>query len=198
MVAGGAMAVVFAPIGSGVAYLLGFRGLPLLAMALGSGVLGGYLVWRFSIGVARGAGAALLAVVQPSGDSTPYETEFSQGLALEAADDVEGAIAWFEGALVRSPGDARLRIAFADLCMRQGRHGRAASLYVEARRRTGHRDLELYCTQRVIDLHLGPLGEPARAFPELRRVVDRFPSSREAEGARRALARLKAEHFVAE
>jgi hypothetical protein len=53
--------------------------------------------------------------------------------------------------------------------------------------------LALYCTQRIIDLRLGPLERAEEAFPELRRVMDRFPGTREAEGAGRALSRLKVE-----
>lgn len=190
---GAVLGVVFTPIGGGVAYLLGFRGGWVAAISVMSGVAAGYAVFRISAGVARGGGAALLAFIQPSGKSTPFEREFSPALALEAADDVEGALAWFDAALVRTPRDPRLRVALADLCMRQSLHGRAEALYVEARKLTTHQDTELYCTQRLIDLRLGPLGRPEEAFPELRRVIDRFPSTREAEGASRALSRLKAE-----
>lgn len=185
--------VVFGPIVGGVAYLVGLRGWWLPLAAVVGGTTAGYAVFRLSIGIARGSGAAMLAFVQPSGKSTPFEREFSQALALEASDDVQGAVAWFDAALVRTPGDPRLRVALGDLCMRQAMHGRAEALYLEARRLTGHPDLELYCTQRLIDLRLGPLARPEQAFPELRRLIDRFPSTREAEGARQALRRLKTE-----
>ena len=55
------------------------------------------------------------------------------------------------------------------------------------------RNQQLYCTQRLIDLRLGPLNAPERAFPELRRIMDTYPNSREAQGAREALQRLKRE-----
>ena len=190
---GAVLGVVFAPIVGFVAYLAGLRGnwLPVSVVVGGAAV--GLSVFRLSIGIARGSGAAFLAFVQPSGKSTPFDRGFSQALALEASDDVQGALAWFDAALIRTPGDPRLRVALGDLCMRQAMHGRAEALYLEARRLTGHPDLELYCTQRVIDLRLGPLARPEQAFPELRRVIDRFPATREAEGARLALSRLKAE-----
>lgn len=190
---GALMGIVFVPIGFGIARLTGVRGLWMVLVALGVGILAGCLVWRIAIGIARGSGATMLAFVQPSGNSTPYERDFSAGLALEQGGDVPGALAWFDEALLGTPGDARLRVALADLCMRQRMHGRAEALYLEARRFSDSRDAELYCTQRVIDLRLGPLNRAPEAFPELRRLIDRFPGTREAAGAGRALARLKAE-----
>lgn len=190
------MNVVFAPIGGALAYLAGVRG---PAIVLGTALLGivaGLVVFRLSVAVARGGGATLLAFLQPSGRSSPYEQEYSAALALEARDDVEGAFAWFDAAIVRNPTEPRLRVALADLCVRQARHGRAEALYLETRRLVHHRDLELYCTQRVIELRLGPLKREAAALPELRRVMDRFPGTREAEGAGRALSRLKTELLV--
>jgi hypothetical protein len=47
-----------------------------------------------------------------------------------------------------------------------------------------------YCTQRVIDLRPGPPGQPARALPEWRRLIERLPGTRE---AREALTRLEGE-----
>jgi hypothetical protein len=52
---------------------------------------------------------------------------------------------------------------------------------------------ELYASQRLIDLYLGPLQDPGRATVELRRLVERFPDTPDAAGARAALERLRAE-----
>jgi hypothetical protein len=54
-------------------------------------------------------------------------------------------------------------------------------------------ELKRYTSQKIIDLLLGPLGDRGRAMAELRMLIDRYPTSREAEGAREALRRLKAE-----
>ena len=43
----------------------------------------------------------------------------------------------------------------------------------------------------LVDLHLGPLEDEGRALVELRRLIDGFPGTREAEMAREALAKLK-------
>ena len=187
------LGAVFVPIGGGLAYLWGVRGIWMLPVALLIGGAVGFGVRRVSLAVAHGAGDGFLAFVWPSGKTSPYETEFSGAQSLAAAGDIEGAIAWYDAAMARMPDNALVRLQSADLHARHGRPERAEVLFVEARRLTTERDRELYCTQRLIDLHLGPGGTPARAFPELRRLIERFPDSREAAGARVALARLKRE-----
>lgn len=189
----GAAAVVSGPIAYGVAYLSGMRGAALFAGAALGALLSGTTVYFISTRTARGAGAAVLALLQPSGNSTPYEEQFSQALAFEAADDHSAAEAWYESSLAQSPNDTRLRVAFADFCARQQRPHRAEALYQQARRLSRHDDTELYCTQRIIDLRLGALDQPEQACTELRRLMERFPASRESEGAAAALARLKRE-----
>jgi hypothetical protein len=52
---------------------------------------------------------------------------------------------------------------------------------------------ELYVTQRLIDLYLGPLHNDIRVLVELRRLTERFPGTREADAAHRLLTRLKEE-----
>ncbi len=188
--------VVFGPIIAVAASLTGVRGTMLAVAGVLGAVVVGFVVHRGSLGFARGAGAGFLAFLQPSGKSSPYTTEYSQGLALEARDDIVGAIEWFDRELTRRPADARLLAGAADLHARHGGHLRAEGMYLEARRVTTHSQQELYCTQRVIDLRLGPLNDSARALPELRRLVDRFPDTREARGALIALAQLKAEGVV--
>ena len=45
--------------------------------------------------------------------------------------------------------------------------------------------------QGDIHLHLGPLEDEGRALVEMRRLIDRFPGTVEADQARAALARIK-------
>ncbi len=52
-------------------------------------------------------------------------------------------------------------------------------------------ELLRYTSQKIIDLLLGPLGDEGRAMVELRMLVDQYPDSREAAGAREALRNLK-------
>lgn len=187
------MGLVFTPIGGALCFMSGASGWWILIGGVACGVAAGVTVAAISLGITRGAGAGILSFVWPSGHTTPYDRDFSSGLALEAGDDIEGAFAWFAAARESSPEDPRACVASADLHMRHGQHLEAEALYLDARRLGASRDIELYCTQRVIDLRLGPLGDPRRAFPELRRLIDRFPASREAEGARAALRRIKPE-----
>ena len=67
-------------------------------------------------------------------------------------------------------------------------------LYDRARRLPGIRDEHVqYASQKIIDIHLGPGGDAGRALVELRRFVTTFPVGRAADGARAAIARLKAQ-----
>lgn len=165
----------------------------LLLSALVTGTVAGVVVrivaYEFANGVARGIAAFLF----PSGASVPYEPTFSSHDAKEAAGDVAGAIAAYEETLRESPRNARALRQAAELHVRAGNAERAAALLQELRRVAPARDAELYATQRLADLYLGALGDDGRAMVELRRLAERFPGTREAEGALVALRRLKDE-----
>jgi hypothetical protein len=64
----------------------------------------------------------------------------------------------------------------------------AAGTYAQTHSREEH---ERYVSQKLIDLYLGPLAGEGRALVELRRLIERHPGTREAEGARSAIAGLK-------
>ncbi len=192
----GGVVVGFAFVGIGA--LLGerlhLRGLwlPLFALGVGGGV--GWSVQRFARAVATGAGRGIAAFLYPSGDSAPYEMTFSAHDALEARDDSVGAMAAYEATIAQRPTNVRAKRQAAELHARVGHPIRAAELLADIRRLPGVRPAdELYATQRLIDLYLGPLGDAGRAMVELRRVADRFAGTPEAAGARRAIERLKAE-----
>jgi tetratricopeptide (TPR) repeat protein len=185
--------IVFVVVGALIGTLLDFSGGRLLAIAAFVGLTAGYLTRTFTLAVSNGAGASFLAFLQPSGRSSPYEAEFSQAQAFVAKGDVPGALALYESEIVRLPANEVVRIQAADLHARQGNPQRAESLFLEVRGMTNDRGRELYATQRLIDLRLGVLGQPERALPELRRLIERFPGTREGDGARAALARIKQE-----
>jgi hypothetical protein len=190
-VASVAFGVVFAGIGVGVGTLLGLRGASHIGFAIVMGVASGAALRWIIVRVVHGTSAGLAAFLFPSGATTPYESTLSALDALEAAGDVAGAIAAYDALLVREPANARALRQAAELHARAGQPRRAAVLLATLRSRSGLRQDELYATQRLADLYLGPLGDDGRALVELRRLVERFPGSREAEGARLALARLK-------
>jgi len=195
LVAGVAMGVVFLGIGALLGgRLLGLSGFWLLLFALTTGIVAGIAVYRGALMISDGAGRAIGAFVQPSGLSTPYEMTFSAHEALAVRGDIGGAIAAYDATMAAQPDNVRARRQAAELHAHAGDAPRAASLFMEIRRMpTATAADELYATQRLVDLFLGALGDPGRAMVELRRLVERFPGTREADGARTAIARLKAE-----
>ncbi|HEX4936338.1 MAG TPA: tetratricopeptide repeat protein [Gemmatimonadaceae bacterium] len=189
--AGVFLGFVFALIGLPLGYLVGVRGAWLLLSGVVVGGIAGALVYFVSTRVAVGGARAVAAFVHPSGSSTPYEHAFSAHDALELAGDVAGAIDAYEATLREHPANARALRQAGELHVRAGNAARAAELFAAMRRTGASREDELYATQRLADLYLGPLGDDGRALVELRRVVERFPGTRESEGARTALRRLK-------
>jgi hypothetical protein len=147
-------------------------------------------------GLRLGAAAGRLAGrVYMGGSSTPYEDQFSQEQALVMRRDYAAALALFEQRIAATPGDSRVRIAAADLYGTHGDNpGRAAELYREVQRipsvAAGH---DIYASNKLADLFLGPLSQPGRALVELRRIAELHAGTPAAEHARRAIANLKEE-----
>lgn len=134
-----------------------------------------------------------------SGASTPYEEQFSYQQSLVMQGKVNEALASFEEMIAAAPQAIEPRIRAAEL-YGQDREGarRAADLLREAQRIpsiTPGRDI--YATNRLVDLLVGPLREPGRAVVELRKLIDRYPTSTAAAHARDALARIKREMLSA-
>jgi hypothetical protein len=169
----------------------GMRGLLLaLALALLAGLFAYWMPLRFI----RAAGDVALAFTGATGKSTPYEEQFSYQDSLEARGDVAGALASYEAVITERPTAVAPRLRAADLYARRGQNPRrAAELFRELRELPGasRRDA-LYASSRLVDLYDGPLNEPGRALVELRRIIERHPGTRVADGARDALPRLKA------
>jgi hypothetical protein len=142
--------------------------------------------------VLDGTANAFLRLVWPSGNSTPYEPTYSQAQAMVARGDIDGALVQYGAAMRLHPLDAELRFRAADALFRSAQPARAVPYLIEGRHLAGeNRARELYATQRLIDLYLGPLGNPVGALVELTRLVDRFPETREADAAAKVIAQLK-------
>ena len=183
---------LFIGLGFGIAFLLGVRGVWLIPSALAIGVACGYGAYRIIGGISNAAGEAMGQVVQPTGDSTPYAVTYSLEQSLAARGDVAGALLAYEKAIRDHPDDPTPRLQCAELCMRSGDPSGAARLFREARALTAvPPHVELYATQRLVDLYLGPLEQQGRALVELRRLSERFPETREGASARDAIGRLK-------
>lgn len=161
----------------------------ILLFMLAAGALGGLVQFLL---VQAGGGAALL-VVAPSGNTTPYTPTFSHIEAMVARGDLDAAAREFDAQCEAHPGNAVVWVKAADFDLRVRGEPKAARVRYEHVRNLPHvhADLARYACQKLIDLHLGPLGDEGRALVELRRFIERFPATREAEEAKAVLARLK-------
>ena len=151
----------------------------------------------FVFGKAAGDGWHHLAL---SGASTPYEEQFSYQQSLVMQGKVDEALASYEELIAARPDAIEPRIRAAELYGRE-REGarRAAELFREAQRiRSIEPGRDIYATNRLVDLLIGPLRDPGRAVVELRKLIDRYPRSIAAAHAREALARIKREMLAAD
>jgi hypothetical protein len=165
--------------------------LPLAAIATAGAMYAGY---RF--GVLAGVGFSTFTL--PTGNSTPYEQQFSYQESLAIRGDPGAALESFEELILATPIPARdgveLRVKAAEMAIRAGQPRRATELFREVQR-ADHGDVgrDLYVSNRLIDLFIGPLADPGRAMVELRRLVERYPATDTASRARAALERMKRE-----
>jgi hypothetical protein len=149
------------------------------------------------------AAAGLSRATGLSGHGDRRGTEHSHLLALVHQGRLQEALDGFEQLIAAHPSDAGVRLHAADVYARDARNAaRAASLFREARelflarraqRNAAWHEGALYATQRLLDLYDGPLESEGRSLVELRRLIELFPGTREAAGAREALVRRKRE-----
>ena len=187
--AAGFIALMLMVLGS---QMLGLGGWRLLLFTLGGTVTLAVAAAMFGLrlGTIAGAGAER---VYMGGDTTPYEEQFSQMQALVMQEKYGEALDLFEHQIAMTPGEPRVRIAAADLYGTYGQNPkRAAELYKEVQRipniASGH---NIYATNKLADLYLGPLKEPGRALVEFRKLASRYPNSAAAKNAELAIANLK-------
>ena len=190
-IAGAAFGLVLGILfGGPVGVFLGFGGPSLLLFMVGAIFVAGYTAYRIITDVPEAAARGLLRFVFPSGYSTPYQPTFSHLQASAARGDVSAAVAGYREAIRLRPTDPEPRFQLAELLMQDAKPAKAAWYLGQARRLTTSSAQELYATQRMIDLYLGPLDDRLRAKMELKRLIERFPESREAKAARSILAEL--------
>jgi len=182
---------------AGFPLILGKLGVGLLILIpvtlIGSATLG-YAAMKGGLRLTEMAGDAT-KYFTAGGSNTPYEDQFSEEQALVMKRDYATALALFEHRIVMAPGEPRVRIAAADLYRTYGDNPkRAAELYREVQRfpevMTGH---DVYVSNKLADLYLGPLKEPGRALVEFRRLIERYPGSVAADHAKMALNNLKSD-----
>jgi hypothetical protein len=137
-------------------------------------------------------GSVTDAMLHPGGSGMgPVPT--SQAEFLFRRGDVDESMKTFDELRARYGDTVELLRFEADLHLgRGGDPARARDLLVRLRQaKTCTSADELYATQRLIDLYFGVLHDEGRALVEMRRLADRFPGTRDAEGARAELERRK-------
>jgi hypothetical protein len=192
VVAAGGLAGVIA---AGVAWLNGGAGSTWLLLPAGALIAAaiGAVAYGLTTTIARSITA--LAFANTRGDA--YASGFSYEDSLAIRGDVAGALQSFEETIVATPITAptgiEVRVRAAEMYMRpKGNPRRAAELFRAVQRvpdLPANRDL--YVSNRLVDLYLGPLRDEGRAMVELRRLIDRYPGTETAAGARAAIGRMK-------
>jgi hypothetical protein len=187
----GLSAVMFLVLGS---QMLGLGGWRLLLFTLGGSLTLGAIAVTFALKLGKTAGAGA-TLVYMGGETTPYEEQFSEEQALVMQSRFQEALESFEHRMAMNPGEPRVRIAAADL---YGTHGknptRAAEIYREVQRiprlAAGH---DIYVSNKLADLYLGPLKTPGKALVEFRKLESRYPGSHAAKNAVLAIKNLKSQ-----
>ena len=154
--------------------------------------IAGSIPYGMSLALAEGAGATWHRLMT-SGASTPYEEQFSYQESLVIRGQVDDALASYEAIIAEHPMAVSARLRAAALhASRGGNPQRAAELLREVMRMPGigARD-DIEASNRLIELLIGPRGEPGRAMVELRRLMDRHPGTDAAARAKLTLAELK-------
>lgn len=156
----------------------------LLAFAV-TGLVGSGGVLLFTHLSSVAAGRLLL----PTGRSSPTPEDFSREQSLVIRGQVAEAIQLLARRCSAEPANAALHVFLADLYAgesRQPHHAARTFRQVKQIPRVSAAH-DLYATQRLIDLYLGPLDNPDRAAQEMRHLVAKHPGSRAAADAGRLL-----------
>jgi hypothetical protein len=150
-------------------------------------------VMVFIWSVVTSSGSVAHAMLHPPSGGVPT-IPTSGAEALFTQGDVDASMAAFDALRDQHGATTALLRREAELHLgRGGRSERARELLVRLRQSPGvSRSDELFACQRLIDLYFGPLRDEARALSEMRRLVERFPGTRDAEGARAELERRRA------
>ncbi len=190
--------LTFSPLGAVVGAALGNRlgatGNDLVWFVIAGAIFGAFTLYFLMRSVPKLGGAVMQATLMPTGNTTPYETDFSYEMALAMKGDVTTALQSFEEKITAGPADATVRLKAAEMYLTNGDPERARDLFREVQRipNVERRD-DVTASYRLVDLYRGKLADPAKALPEFRRLIERYPGSQIETQARDALAKLKSE-----
>jgi len=182
--------IIVAAVGYIFLSAMGLTGLWFWLGLAGMFVLGRTIAWV----IMSGTGNAVGSLQNPSGDSTAYTQTYSHIEALVVRGALDDAAVEWEHELAKDPENVSLRVRVADFYLRTKQDPATAHTHYLKARSMGKAstDLSRYIQQKLVDLYLGPVKDEGKAMAELRRLIDGFPDSREADNARVALAELKA------
>jgi hypothetical protein len=163
-----------------------------IALLVFAGCMAAVAGGAFALAHLAAGGAARLLL--PSGRSSPGTDDFSLQKALLARGRVAEALHSIEGLLVQKPRDPGACLFAADVFAGDAADPRRAEqLFHRARALPSiTAEQDLYATNRLVDLYLGPLQHPARASAELARLMERHPRSAAAAHAARIRKELDA------
>ena len=155
-------------------------------LTAGLGPLLGFLASRGATTIVYGA------------NTTPYVPQYSYQDSLIQQGRLADALESFEALIAEQPLAADVRIRAAELYVKDEKTlKRAADLFREIQRMDGVSiGNDVYATNRLVDLYIGPLDNPSRALIELRRLIDRHSGTSAAARAKETLAILKARYLV--
>jgi len=188
-----------ASIGAGLAARAGVAGAGIVLAVLVGAILGAAGTALFVLSVSRGAGAAFGSFIQPSGNRTPYERQFSYEDSLVMRGDVAGALASYDRIIAESPDEAQPRLRAAEVCLGSKLNEKAESLFRGVQRlpRVSAKD-DVYASHRLVDLYRTWPGNETKGLRELRRLIDTYPNTDVATRAREGLVSLKSQLGVTE
>lgn len=186
-------------IGVGLAIKAGLTLTGIVLSALVGAMLGGASTALFVVSASRGAGAAFGSFLQPTGDRTPYERQYSYEDSLVMRGNVADALASYERIIAEAPAEAQPRLRAAEVCLKSGMKEEAELFFRDVQRlpRLAAKD-DVYASNRLVDLYRGWPGNETKALRELRRLIDTYPNTDVAARARDGLATLKAQVVVNE
>jgi GNAT superfamily N-acetyltransferase len=191
---GGLLGAGFAAFG----LAMGFQGFPATAWIIPIfGVVGFFMGKGIGFVLLEGSGRTAQAVYAPEAAGT-YAQTHSNIDAMEAKGHYRAAADAWEAVIISQPLNPWPLIRAGELYARQLNDPETAVVrFVLARDVTGVTpELQRYASQKIVDLYLGALNDPGKAQVELRRLIIAHPGTREAEFARAAIARLKADPAV--
>jgi len=175
------------PLGLAAGSMMGH---PLLGLLLGPAI-----IWTFAIVVAAIAGRGAGVLYMPSGTSTPRRREYSAAEALAVRGEHEGAIIAYQAVIQEVPGDGEAYLRIARIYRDGLKKPEEALLWfrravTEAKLSKGQ---ELLTRREMAEFLIHGLQEPKRAAPDLARLAEAYPDTRDGQWAKEELARIKEE-----